>query len=41
MEELDQIVEEPTDKHQLTSEEDDFCVKNVSTREAEDIKEVE
>ena len=41
VEELDQIVEEPTDKNQLTSEEDDCCVTNVSILEAKDIEEVE
>ena len=42
VEELDQIiVEEPTDKYQLTYEEDDCCVTDVSIQEAEDIKEVD
>ena len=42
VEELDRIiVEEPTDKNQLTSEEDDCCVTNVSILESEDIEEVE
>ena len=42
VEELDQIIaEEPTNKNQLTSEEDDCCVTNVSIQEAKDIKEVE
>ena len=41
MEELDQILVEPTDKNQLTSEEDDCCVKNVSIRGAKYIEKVE
>ena len=32
---LDRIGEEPTDKHQLTSEEDNCCVKNENTQEAD------
>ena len=42
VEELGQIiVEEPTDKNQLTSEEDDCCVTNLSIQEAKDIEKVE
>ena len=40
-EELDRIVEELTDKNQLTSEEDDCCVKNLSIQEAKYIEKVE
>ena len=35
LEELDQVLVDLTDKNQLTSEEDDCCVKNVSIQEAE------
>ena len=42
VEELDRIiVEEPTDKNQLTSEEDNCCIINVSIMETEDMEEDE
>ena len=40
VEELDQILVDPTDRNQLTSEEDDCCVKDVSILEAEYIEKV-